>query len=83
MLEPYFNVIGFADIIWSRFIQYSDVLVGFGQNWIMQGSILNTNSNSKIENYIFLIGSRHSHFVKKYRKKFVAIKEVELQLFQF
>ena len=53
MLEPYFNLIGVADIIWSRFIQYSDVLVGFGQNWIMQGSILNTNNNSNIENYIF------------------------------
>jgi hypothetical protein len=71
MLEPYFNLIGVADIIWSRFIQYSDVLVGFSQNWIMQGSINGSSHPDQFTNYVFFDEASAAKFVKN-NEEFIA-----------
>jgi hypothetical protein len=68
VFENYFNLIGVADSIWGRFIQYFDDLVGFGNNWIMQGS-LDTVSGNDVTNYVFFERDKAVKFCKNYEKK--------------
>jgi hypothetical protein len=69
LAEPYFTTLGFIDSTWSRFIRYFDFLVGFGQNWIMQGSIMNLNKMSNVENYIFFDYQTAVTFCQKNKTK--------------
>ena len=40
----YLNTVSLIDTVCGRFIQTFDSLLGYGQNWVMQGSIKAANS---------------------------------------
>lgn len=63
--EQYFHVVGTFDTIYSRTLQHLDRVVGFGHNWIMQGSLEDNSSSNKFENYIFFDKNQALKFSKK------------------
>ena len=67
--ERYFNVAGVLDNIHSRFIQSLDYTVGFGHNWIMQGSLMDAGNSDKSENYIFFDKEQAIKFSKTNGRK--------------
>jgi hypothetical protein len=69
LFEPYFKTLGFIDNTWSRFIRYFDFLVGFGQNWIMQGSLSTLTKMKDVENYIFFDYNDATKFCQKNKTK--------------
>ena len=50
--EQYFNLIGKFDSAWGRIIEFYDQAVGFGHNWIMQGSLKADAKPEKYTNYV-------------------------------
>lgn len=64
LFEKYFNFIGVLDTVYGRIIQSLDSRIGFGHNWIMQGSIQNANTSGKITNYVFFEKEQAAEFVK-------------------
>jgi len=64
--EQYFNFAGYTDTLFNGFVQYFDSLIGFGHNWIMQGSLQQEPSSNELENYIFFEKDQALNFVKKY-----------------
>jgi len=66
LLEGYYITIGILDHIYGKFIESIDYPIGFGHNWIMQGSLKETSNNKNLTNYIF--------FNKKEALKFVRSK---------
>lgn len=67
--EQYFNLIGKFDSAWGRIIEFYDRAVGFGHNWIMQGSLKADAKPDKHTNYVFLNESDARNFVKKQGRK--------------
>ena len=67
--EQYFNLIGKFDSAWGRIIEFYDQAVGFGHNWIMQGSLKADAKPEKYTNYVFLNESDARDFVKKQGRK--------------
>ena len=53
--EQYFNIVGAIDTFYGRFIQSLDSTIGFGHNWIMQGSIQDTKILATLKILYFLI----------------------------
>ena len=41
------------DSTWGRILQFYDSFLGFGHNWIMQGSLKDTARGNKYTNYVF------------------------------
>ena len=64
VLNQYFNVLGAFDGAYGKFIQYFDNLIGFGNNWIMQGSLTETGNSDKFINYVFFDKDQAKNFVK-------------------
>lgn len=64
IFEQYFQVIGFMDSAWGRFIQYFDNIIGFGHNWIMQGSLVEAGTTDRFTNYVFFNKEQAQNFVK-------------------
>jgi len=52
-VEKYFHVVGAIDTVCGQLVQYLDKTIGFGHNWIMQGSLQKTKTLDKFENFIF------------------------------
>ena len=67
--EQYFNVVGTVDTIYSQCIQYLDSAIGFGHNWIMQGSLQDAENADRFENYIFFEKDQAIKFSKKNGRK--------------
>lgn len=67
--EQYFNTIGRLDNIYSRTLQFFDNSLGFGQNWVMQGSLNEVKNSDKFENYIFFNKDQAFNFRKKNGRK--------------
>ena len=72
--EQYFNFVGSLDTIYNSCIQYLDSTIGFGHNWIMQGSIQDTMHSDDIENYVFFERDQALDFSKKNGRKVVRFK---------
>ena len=67
--EQYFNTIGTVDTIYSQCIQYLDSAIGFGHNWIMQGSLQDAGNSDRFENYIFFEKDQAIQFSKENGRK--------------
>jgi len=64
----YLNTVSLLDTFCGRFIQTFDSLLGYGQNWIMQGSIKDISSSQQITNYVFFDEVSATKFVKDNEK---------------
>ena len=69
--EQYFNFAGCLDTLYNGCIQYLDSRIGFGHNWIMQGSIQDIMHSDEVENYIFFERDQAIDFSKKNGRKVV------------
>lgn len=67
--EQYFNCMSQFDSAWARIIQFYDHGVGFGHNWIMQGSLKDAGMSDKYMNYVFFNEADANSFVKKQGRK--------------
>jgi len=65
ILEQYFKVAGTLDTFYGRFIQSLDSMMGFGHNWLMQGSLDHTTTSGNIANYVFFNKQQAVDFVKQ------------------
>lgn len=68
-VEQYFKVIGLVDHVCSGWIQYLDNAIGFGHQWIMQGSIKDAGKSKEFENYIFFEKEQAVKFTKSHGRK--------------
>jgi len=64
LFESCYVTLGILDTVYSRFIQYLDYTIGFGHNWIMQGSITEKSSNAKLKNFVFFNKKQAAKFVR-------------------
>ena len=67
----YFNTISLIDTFSGRFVQTFNSLLGYGQNWIMQGSINGTSHPDQFTNYVFFDEASAAKFVKN-NEEFIA-----------
>ena len=67
--EQYFKIIGLVDHICSGWIQYFDNAIGFGHQWIMQGSIKDAGKSEEFENYIFFEKDQAVKFTRRNGRK--------------
>lgn len=56
------------DSTWGKLLQFSDSLLGFGHNWIMQGSLKERETSKEYINFIFLT-KKTQQILLKTRKK--------------
>lgn len=68
-VEQYFNIAGILDVTYSKCVQFLDHTIGFGHNWIMQGSLQNAGNSDKFENYIFFEKDQAKKFSRKNGRK--------------
>lgn len=64
LFERYFNFVGVLDTIYGSIIQSLDSRIGFGHNWIMQGSLPANGPSDKLTNYVFFEKEQAAEFVK-------------------
>lgn len=69
IVEQYFNAIGYLDTFYNRCIQCLDSSIGFGHNWIMQGSLQDTNNPNKFTTYVFFEKDQVAEFLKGNSRK--------------
>ena len=69
LFEQYFNAIGIVDVAYGKIIQSLDSLIGFGHNWIMQGSLEDANTSEELTNFIFFNKDQATEFVKYQGRK--------------
>ena len=74
LFEQYFNVVGSIDTFYSRCLHYLDYTVGFGHNWIMQGSIKEQKKPNIYENFVFFEKNQALKFAKTKGRKVVRYK---------
>tara|TARA_B110001452_G_scaffold120668_1_gene100157 strand:- start:2646 stop:4247 length:1602 start_codon:yes stop_codon:yes gene_type:complete len=68
-VEQYFNTVNKIDSVWGRLLQFYDSALGFGDNWVMQGSLKDANVSNDYINYVFLNESDATNFIKKQGRK--------------
>jgi hypothetical protein len=68
-LELYYTTIGVLDHIFGRFIQSIDYSIGFGHNWIMQGSIREIKNSENLTNFVFFDKKEAVKFVRNQGRK--------------
>jgi hypothetical protein len=64
--EQYFNAVGYLDTFYNGCIQCLDSTIGFGHNWILQGSFQDTAQADNSENYVFFEKEQALRFSKKH-----------------
>ena len=69
LVEQSFNSLNMLDSICGRFVQFYDRAVGFGHNWIMQGSLQDAAMSTKYINYVFFNEEDATNFIKKQGRK--------------
>ncbi len=74
LVEQYFNTVGILDTFYNRCIQAFDSTIGFGHNWIMQGSLQDAKDSDQVENYIFFEKTQALKFSKKNGRKVARYK---------
>ena len=72
--EQYFNFIGSVDTFYGRFIQSLDSTIGFGHNWIMQGSLKDAAKSDTVNNFVFFSKTQADNFIREQDKKVVRYK---------
>lgn len=65
IFEQYYKTIGTLDTAYGKAIQSLDSIIGFGHNWIMQGSLQDAGNSEKFTNFIFFDKTQAAQFVKK------------------
>jgi len=70
-VEQYFNLMNKLDTSWSHVLQFYDALFGFGDNWLMQGSLKEASKSNKFSNYIFFKESDAKKFIKSHGRDVV------------
>ena len=60
----YFKVINWVDTGWGKLIQFLDNSIGFGHNWIMQGSLYEAGCSENFSNYVFFEKEAALSFIK-------------------
>jgi hypothetical protein len=74
LTEQYFNIAGAIDTFYGRFIQSLDSTIGFGHNWIMQGSIQDTMKSEQVNNFVFFSKTQADTFIREHQKNVVRYK---------
>jgi len=64
LVDQYYNILGVIDTAWARFIQGIDHTMGFGHNWIMQGSLDDAGKSDNLINFVFFEKTQAENFVK-------------------
>jgi len=67
-VSQYFNTIGLLDTACGTFIQTFNFLLGYGHNWVMQGSLKDVNSSDQKTNYVFFDEASASKFINNNEK---------------
>lgn len=67
-ISQYFNTIGIIDTTFGKFTQVFSSLLGYGQNWLMQGSIRESGYSNQFTNYVFFEEASATKFVKNNEK---------------
>ena len=65
LVSQYFNLVSLLDSGIGNFVQALDKPIGFGHNWIMQGSLYDAEQSNKVSNYIFFERNEAKNFIKK------------------
>jgi len=65
LVSQYFNLVSLLDSGIGNFVQALDNPIGFGHNWIMQGSLYDAEQSNKVSNYIFFERNEAKNFIKK------------------
>lgn len=69
IVEQYFNTIDKIDSLWGRLIQLPDSVLGFGHNWIIQGSLKDVDNANNYLNFVFFSEKDATNFVKQQGRK--------------
>ena len=64
IISQYYKVMGQLDSFYGAFGRYLDNWIGFGDNWIMQGSISEGGKSDNFTNYVFFDQSQAEKFIK-------------------
>lgn len=68
------NFTGLIDTVHGRFIQCSDILLGCGHNWIMQGSLQDAGCSNQFTNYVFFDEVSATKFINNSKQKIARYK---------
>lgn len=68
-VEQYYKTLNVADSVYSFGLQCIDFLIGFGQNWIIQGSIQDGSKTSDVTNFVFFEKKAAVEFCKTQGRK--------------
>ena len=71
LVSKYYNLISLFDSGIGNFVQALDNPIGYGHNWIMQGSLYDAERSNKVSNYIFFERNEAKKFVNKQGKNVV------------
>jgi len=71
VLEQYYKTAGVIDGLYGRFIQSIDSAIGFGHNWVMQGSLNEISAAKGRTNFVFFTKEQADVFVKQEKRKIV------------
>lgn len=69
LLELCFKVADQVDGFYGRFVQGIDFTMGFGENWIMQGSLFDAGSSDRFKTYVFFEKEQAVEFTKSLGRK--------------
>lgn len=69
LVEQGFNTIDKIDSTWGRLLQFYDTFLGFGQNWIMQGSLKKEAIGNDYSNIVFLNEQDALNYIKENSRK--------------
>ena len=69
--ERYFRVVNLLDTFYGKIINVLDSRLGFGQNWIMQGSLDDSQKSDEVTNVIFFEKGEADKFVKEQGRKII------------
>ena len=69
--ERYFTVVNLLDTFYGKIINVLDSRLGFGQNWIMQGSLDDSQKSDEVTNVIFFEKGEADKFVKEQGRKII------------
>jgi len=70
----YYTALGLVDTAYSRCIQFLDYTIGFGHNWIMQGSLRDKKNSASLTNYVFFDKKEAKRFFRKQGNKVARYK---------
>ena len=70
-------MVNLVDSVFGRVIKYVDLGIGFGNNWILQGSLQDQKTDGNTTTYVFLSEKQHLIFVNKMTQTLIVITVVD------